>query len=167
MSSPSNLIECSVCLDSKEKQAFDYLPCFHSFCRVCIEKFRVRTCPLCRRPFGVDPSESRTQQAFSAPGRLEGHSLVTRTYVAVEHVEETPRARRRRRQPRRRDRRRQRPRDNRRDEIFHLEMDEILPENEEEEPILTEDKREPQRRRSNRRRDAYQQLRLQRNLRTS
>lgn len=167
MSSPSNLLECSVCFDSKEKREFDYLPCFHSFCRSCIERFHVKTCPLCRRPFGINPNETlHSRQAFSAPARLEGSSLVSRTYVAVEHIHETPRARRRRRNPRRRDRRRMRPRDSRRDEIFHLEIDDILPENKEESDQEGENVVR-RKRRSRRRRDAYQQLRLQRNLRTS
>jgi hypothetical protein len=59
-----------------------------------------------------------------------------------------------------------RPRDSRRDEIFHLEIDDILPENKEESDQEGENVVR-RKRRSRRRRDAYQQLRLQRNLRTS
>ncbi len=161
MSSPSNLQECNICYNLKHKNEFEYLPCFHSFCRCCIGKFRVNTCPLCRRPFGVENPPRRENLVSSAPGRIEGHDYITQTYVAVD-LPETQRARRRRRRRNPRRQRRVRRTDNRVDDIFHLEMDDILPENTSEEKKEKTPKKKKKRR--SRRRDAYQQLRLQRNL---
>ncbi|ALC46934.1 CG34289 [Drosophila busckii] len=76
MQPPTSSSPCIFCLEEQQQQP-TRLPCRHSFCRLCLERYlqlsRDRRCPLCRRGFQL----SADAAAVAVPDR---------TVLADEHV---------------------------------------------------------------------------------
>lgn len=51
-------LECSICMDSKELEKINFLPCIHFLCLECYEKLKKNECPFCRNKIKEEDSDS-------------------------------------------------------------------------------------------------------------
>ena len=67
----SELVECNICLEEKKNYDFKWLPCSHSMCIACFDKYTSNLCPFCRHEFDTDTAptinRSLTWDAASMP----------------------------------------------------------------------------------------------------
>lgn len=71
------LFECGICMENKNLECINFLPCIHFICTICHDKLLKNECPFCRSIISPEKEEDSYDSAENEYNDIEFEMLVT------------------------------------------------------------------------------------------